>query len=62
MLDMIREGIVFDFGFYYGSQLDNPDTIMRSAVKGGKNNYTSLYKSLSRIYTKRMSDLLAKYQ
>ena len=62
MLDMIREGIVFDFGFYYGSQLDNPDTIMRSAVSGGKNNYTSLYKSLSRIYDKRMSDLLAKYE
>ena len=62
MLDMIREGIVFDFGFYYGSQLDNPDTIMRSAVSGGKNNYVSLYKSLSKIYNKRMSDLLAKYQ
>lgn len=62
MLDMIRDGIVFDFGFYYGSQLDNPDTIMRSAVSGGKNNYTSLYKTLSRIYNKRMTDLLAKYQ
>ena len=62
MLDMIREGIVFDFGFFYGSQLSDPDIIMRSAVSGGKNNYTSLYKSLSRIYERKMTDLLAKYE
>ena len=62
MLDMIREGIVFDFGFYYGSQLGDPDIIMRSVVSGGKNNYTSMYKTLSRIYEKKMTDLLAKYE
>lgn len=61
MLDMIREGIVFDFGFYYGSQLNDPDTMMRAVISGGKNNYTSLYKSFSRVYDKKLSDLLAIY-
>ena len=62
MLDMIREGIVFDFGFYYGSQLSDCDTMMRAVISGGKNNYTSLYKSFSKVYAKKLTDLLAKYE
>lgn len=61
MLDLIREGIVFDFGFFYGSQLSDCDTMMRAVISGGKNNYTSIYKSFSRVYAKKMSDLLSKF-
>ncbi|MBQ7322238.1 MAG: extracellular solute-binding protein [Clostridia bacterium] len=61
MLDMIREGIVFDFGFFYGSQLSDCDTMMRAVISGGKNNYASIYKSFSKVYAKRMSDLLSKF-
>lgn len=62
MLDMIREGIVFDFGFYYGSQLNNCDTMMRSVISSGKNNYSSYHKMLSKVYEKKLTELLAKYE
>lgn len=62
MLDMIREGIVFDFGFFYGAQLNNCDTMMRSVISGGKNNYASYYKMLSKVYQNKLNDLIAKYE
>lgn len=62
MLDLIREGIVFDFCFYYNSQLNNCATMMRSVISGGKNNYSSYYAMLSKVYTKQLTTLLAKYE
>lgn len=62
MLDLIREGVIFDFGFYYSSQLNDCSTMMRSVVSGGKNNYASYYTMLSKVYNKKLTDLLAKYE
>ncbi|MBQ8398122.1 MAG: hypothetical protein IJX53_08020 [Clostridia bacterium] len=62
MLDLIREGVVFDFGFYYNSQLNNCATMMRSVISGGKNNYSSYYSMLSKIYSKKLTELLEKYE
>ena len=45
----------------YGSQLSDCDTMMRAVISGGKNNYTSIYKSFSRVYAKKMADLLSKF-
>lgn len=62
MLDMIREGIVFDFGFHYSSQLNNCSTMMRSVISSGKNNYSSYHAMLSKIYNKKLTELLGKYE
>ena len=62
MLDIIREGVVFDFGFFYSSQLNACDNIMRSVVSEGKNNYASAVAILGRVCEKRLETLVGKYQ
>ncbi len=62
MLDMIREGIVFDFGFYYNSQLRECATMMRTVVANGNKRYASHYDTISRVYEKMLETLLAKYE
>ncbi len=62
MLDLIREGITFDFGFVYSSQLQNCATMMRSIISGGNNNYSSYYKMFEKVYAKQLEKLVEKYE
>lgn len=56
MFDIVRDGVVFDFGRLYGYSLTNFYPDFRSAITTGGNNWVSTSKSIA----KKVPDLLKK--
>ena len=63
MLDIIRDGIKFDFGMANGINLDNmPVTLFRNLLMNNNRNFTSFYNAQEARYQRLLDTLLDAYE
>mgnify|MGYP004644220887 FL=1 len=61
MLDLIRDGLTFNFGFVNSSSCENMIHILRSVASSNK-GYASIYAANEPKYTAALDTLVAKYK
>ncbi len=62
MLELIRNGVTFNFGTIYSIQLDNIYNTMPEILKKKKNDFTSYYAARESKWNQLLSDIITAYQ
>ncbi|MHC1694197.1 MAG: hypothetical protein AB9835_02740 [Eubacteriales bacterium] len=62
MLDIIRDGVMFNFGFVNSSSIEWISHIYRSLMTEKKTDFVSLYESKESLYKKKLEQIISAYE
>ena len=62
MIDIIRDSMIFNFGYLYDSALDSVGHLFVRAVRANDNNVASGYAAQAASFEAKLKDVLAPYQ
>lgn len=61
MLDLIREGVMFNFEIVYNSQLGYPWNVMRDLMADKKSDFSSYWAQREQNYMKNLDKIVSNF-
>lgn len=61
MLDIIRDGLIINFGDFFGWALDPADKMIRELIRHDNTNFSSYYGSHVKAWTRTLTQLMEKF-
>jgi len=61
MIDIIRNGLVFDFGMIYSTEVGGACVVLRNLMSDKKSNFASTFEKNERVYDRALEKLLATF-
>lgn len=62
MLDIVRDGLIINFGDFFGWALEPADKMIRELVRNDNTNFSSYYGSHVKAWTRTLDQLMSKFE
>ncbi len=61
--DIIREGVIFDFGYMFGNSFsNNPFLLFRQKIQDNRNDWLKLYSGYSKVFDRELAAIVASLE